>query len=115
MPCPFNFSRRSFLSGLAASAAVGAAPRAGAAPTSLPLESTDSLDRPGALDFHGEHQQGIINSPQKYSEIVALDVQVKTKARLDKILRTLSERARILTAGGTPAPDGIAFPAMDSG
>lgn len=115
MPCPFNFSRRSFLSGLAASAAVGAAPGAGAEPTSLPLESTDSLDRPGALDFHGEHQQGIINSPQKYSEVVALDVQVKTKTRLDKLLRTLSERARILTAGGTPAPDGIAYPAMDSG
>lgn len=63
MPCPFNFSRRSFLSGLAASAAVGAAPGAEVESTSLPLESTDSLDHPGALDFHGEHQQGIINPP----------------------------------------------------
>mgnify|MGYP002720017293 CR=1 FL=1 len=52
---------------------------------------------------------------QKYSEVVALDVQFTEKSRLEKLLRTMTERARILTSGGATAADGIACPAGDSG
>ena len=133
MPCPFNFSRRSFLSGLAATAALSGPAAAANAQSSLAGSSFGSskrsegaadhaspsprteADAPLELPFHGEHQQGIVTPAQKYSEVVALDVQFTEKSRLEKLLRTVTERARILTSGGATAADGIGYPAGDSG
>ena len=134
MPCPFNFSRRSFLSGLAATAALtGPAAAANAqssfagssfgsskhgkdssADPAVPSPRTNA-DDPLDLPFHGEHQQGIVNPAQKYSEVVALDIQFTGKSRLEELFRTITERARVLTTGGATAADGIAYPAGDSG
>ena len=106
MPCPFNFSRRSFLSGLAATAALSGPAAAANAQSSLAGSSFGSskrsegaadhaspsprteADAPLELPFHGEHQQGIVTPAQKYSEVVALDVQFTEKSRLEKLLRT---------------------------
>ena len=133
MPCPFDFSRRSFLSGLAATAALSGSAAAANAQSSLAGSSFGSskrsegaadhaspsprteADAPLELPFHGEHQQGIVTPAQKYSEVVALDVQFTEKSRLEKLLRTVTERARILTSGGATAADGIGYPAGDSG
>ena len=129
MPCPFYFSRRSFLSGLAATAALtGPAAAANAqssfagssfgsskhgkdssADPAVPSPRTNA-DDPLDLPFHGEHQQGIVNPAQKYSEVVALDIQFTGKSRLEELFRTITERARVLTTGGATAADGIAYP-----
>ena len=123
MTCPFHFNRRTFLASAAtATAALGVqattqaqqadSPRGDGTPRS----DNATVNNPEArLEFHGEHQQGIINQPQKYAEIVALDIQQGDRARLEQLLRTITERSRALTAGGATAVDGIAFPASDSG
>ena len=122
MPCPFTFSRRTFLTGAAAaSAALGAQATAqGISARSrdagTPRSDHSHTNDPDArLEFHGDHQQGIVNQPQKYAEVVALDLQCTGKQRLEQLLRTITDRARALTAGGATPPDGIAFPAGDSG
>lgn len=131
MTCPF--SRRSFLSGLAgatvAAAAVPAAtPRAvaqssfgsSAARTladvtaAAPVTSTSS-EGGGAVAFYGAHQAGILTPAQKYSVHAALDLQITGRSELEAFLRTLSDRTRVLTAGGPTPADGIAYPAGDSG
>lgn len=122
MSCPFKFSRRSFLSGLATSAALSV-PAANAQSSFSGLSSSrapkkedkGSAETAPVLSFHGEHQQGIINTPQKYAEIVALDVQFTGRDRLEKLLRTITDRVRFLTAGGQTPPDDIMYPARDSG
>ncbi|PAT13648.1 iron uptake transporter deferrochelatase/peroxidase subunit [Corynebacterium hadale] len=123
MTCPFHFNRRTFLASAAtATAALGVqattqaqqadSPRGDGTPRS----DNATVNNPEArLEFHGEHQQGIINQPQKYAEVVALDIQQGDRARLEQLLRTITERSRALTAGGATAVDGIAFPASDSG
>jgi len=122
MPCPFTFSRRTFLTGAAAaSAALGAQATAqGLSARSrdagTPRSDHSHINDPAArLEFHGDHQQGIVNQPQKYAEVVALDLQCTGKQRLEQLLHTITDRARALTAGGATPPDGIAFPAGDSG
>ncbi|MCT1452104.1 iron uptake transporter deferrochelatase/peroxidase subunit [Corynebacterium sp. p3-SID1145] len=122
MNCPHNFSRRSFLTGLAASAAVSAsaASAGGAQARPADAEARGSSAEPhdgGGYEFHGEHQQGIATLPQKYCEVLALDIQSTGKGQqeLEDLLKTITDRARFLTVGGTTPPDGIAFPANDSG
>ena len=94
MTCPFHFNRRTFLAGAAtATAALGVqattqaqqaeSPRGDGTPRS----DNATVNNPEArLEFHGEHQQGIINQPQKYAEIVALDIQQGDRARLEQQL-----------------------------
>lgn len=121
MPCPFHISRRAFLTGAAASVALGAQATAQASLGAPRDDGTPRSDKPtvndpdARLEFHGVHQQGIVNQPQKYAEVVALDCQFTGKKRLEQLLRTITGRARALTAGGTTPPDGIAYPAGDSG
>ena len=122
MTCPFHFSRRSFLSGLAASTAAGAVPTANAQSSffgsSKPMTNPDngrSKDLEEVAAFHGEHQEGIVTAPQKFCEVIALDIQFADVSRLETLLRTITDRARFLTTGGQTPPDGIAYPANDSG
>ncbi|MDK8762678.1 iron uptake transporter deferrochelatase/peroxidase subunit [Corynebacterium sp. MSK218] len=122
MTCPFHFSRRSFLSGLAASTAAVAVPTANAQSSffgsSKPMTNPDngrSKDLEEVAAFHGEHQEGIVTAPQKFCEVIALDIQFADVSRLETLLRTITDRARFLTTGGQTAPDGIAYPANDSG
>ena len=122
MTCPFHFSRRSFLSGLAASTAAVAVPTANAQSSffgsSKPMPNPDngrSKDLEEVAAFHGEHQEGIVTAPQKFCEVIALDIQFADVSRLETLLRTITDRARFLTTGGQTPPDGIAYPANDSG
>ncbi|KQR51248.1 peroxidase [Leifsonia sp. Leaf336] len=69
----------------------------------------------GALAFHGEHQQGILTPAQRSAAFVALDVTAASRAELADLLRTITERARFLTTGGTPPDPGLTAPPRDSG
>ena len=98
--------RRSFLRG--ALAGTGAAVVAG-----LPA-SADSAT-PAAVPFHGVHQAGVTTAQQKQAIFASFDVIAVGKHELTDLFRTLTDRARLLTAGGAPAPLGITAPPADSG
>lgn len=114
-----KYSRRTFLGALAATATAAAGIK-GAAGTTTAIATgtaTDAAAGPSTsgAPFEGEHQQGIVTPPQKYSVHCALDLQGAGIDQLEKFLRAVTDRARLLCAGGPTAVDGIAFPANDSG
>ncbi|MET8723129.1 iron uptake transporter deferrochelatase/peroxidase subunit [Streptomyces misionensis] len=103
-----GLARRGFLrgaalagAGLAASAAAPGAAESGAANAIAP--------------FHGPHQASAIAAPRRSCVFAALDVTAESRTELTDLLRTLTDRARLLTTGGTPAPLGITGPPADSG
>lgn len=67
--------------------------------------------------FEGEHQSGILTpapaEKQAALMVAAFDV-ITDRAGLEKLLRTITDRARFLTAGGTPANLGVGKPPADS-
>ncbi|MFC9927746.1 iron uptake transporter deferrochelatase/peroxidase subunit [Streptomyces sp. NPDC127190] len=104
-----GLGRRRFLrgaalagAGLATGAAAPAAPEAAAPAAAL-------------APFHGPHQASAIAAPRRTCVFAALDVTAESRADLAELLRTLTERARFLTSGGTPSPVGITGPPADSG
>jgi deferrochelatase/peroxidase EfeB len=68
-----------------------------------------------AVPFHGTHQPGIARLPQRAAAVVAFNLAVGTRAELTDLFRTITNRARFLTAGGIPPPVGITQPPSDSG
>jgi deferrochelatase/peroxidase EfeB len=124
---PQSASRRSFLRGTLgtglAGAVVGAAggttagcvSDAGAASrATYPQAAVDKGKMP-AVPFHGRHQAGILRPPQPQTVVASLDVTAQGRGELSELLRTLTDRARFLTGGGTPPPVGISAPPSDSG
>ncbi|KUN09733.1 peroxidase [Streptomyces yokosukanensis] len=105
---PDGVGRRRFLRG-AALAGAGLATSA-AAPAAAPATAADAL-----APFHGVHQASAIAAPRRTSVFASLDVTAESRADLSDLLRTLTDRARFLTSGGTPAPAGITAPPSDSG
>ncbi|MFJ9247587.1 iron uptake transporter deferrochelatase/peroxidase subunit [Streptomyces sp. NPDC101776] len=67
------------------------------------------------VPFHGLHQAGIITPAQRATAFVSFDTTAENRAELTDVLRTLTERARFLTTGGSPADLGITAPPADSG
>jgi deferrochelatase/peroxidase EfeB len=72
------------------------------------------------VDFHGEHQAGIVTPTQANLHFAALDVTTKDRAKLQQLLKTWTEAARRMTAGqevvAGGAVDGAAFaPPGDTG
>ncbi|MGW1794680.1 Dyp-type peroxidase [Streptomyces sp. NPDC001984] len=55
------------------------------------------------IPFHGSHQAGIATLPQQDAIFVSCDVTASSRKELTELFRTLTSRARFLTAGGTPA------------
>jgi deferrochelatase/peroxidase EfeB len=100
-------NRRDFLRGLGAGAA-------GLAVAGVTADQALAADPP-AVAFHGPHQAGIVTPPQAQATHVAFDLLVENRADLTELLRTVTERARFLTVGGTPPEIGIAGPPTDSG
>lgn len=104
--------RRGFLAGAAAVAGTGVAAGTGLVASAAP-ESTPSHS-PG-VPFHGPHQAGILTPAQRATAFVAFDATADGRAELTDLLRTITERARFLTAGGIPDSLGITAPPADSG
>ncbi|GAA1290117.1 iron uptake transporter deferrochelatase/peroxidase subunit [Streptomyces javensis] len=100
--------RRGFLLG-AAAGTVGAVAGTAAAKEDGPEK------RPTRVPFHGTHQAGILTPSQRATAFIALDTMADGRKELTDALRTLTERCRFLTAGGTPDPVGITAPPTDSG
>jgi deferrochelatase/peroxidase EfeB len=125
--------RRGFLHGLVGAgvaaplaAAAAVVPAAAATPASASSASSASgtppvtpsasrsADAP-AYPFHGAHQAGILTPAQRNGTFVAFDLTASSRAELTELMKTITERARFLTAGGLPAEVGIAAPPPDSG
>jgi deferrochelatase/peroxidase EfeB len=121
--------RRSFLRGLAggvaggviaggvAGAAGGYAYRGGGAGQDpAAAANLDELQgRLPAVPFHGQHQAGILPEPKAASAVISFNVTAQSRAALTELFQTVTDRARFLTAGGTPPPAGIGGPSPDSG
>jgi deferrochelatase/peroxidase EfeB len=117
--------RRSFLrgalgAGLAGAAAGGAV--AGyayrgsrSAPPDQVMALTAQDGRLPAVPFHGRYQAGILPQPSRQTVVVSFNVTAEGRGELTDLLRTLTARARFLTAGGVPPPVGIGAPPSDSG
>ncbi|TDD49988.1 deferrochelatase/peroxidase EfeB [Kribbella antibiotica] len=101
--------RRAFLWG-----ALGAGVAVGATGATLPTRAEATAPDP-VVPFHGIHQAGIITPAQPHAVHVAFDVLTDNRAELTDLFKTLTERARFLTAGGTPPDPGISAPPTDSG
>ncbi|MEU5381675.1 iron uptake transporter deferrochelatase/peroxidase subunit [Streptomyces sp. NPDC005968] len=108
-PVTGGFGRRGFLRG-AALAGAGLAAGGAAAPS-----TADATGTPPVVPFHGTHQQSVVAAPRRVTAFTALDVTAENRAELGELLRTLTDRARFLTAGGTPPALGITGPPADSG
>ncbi|MCO6009622.1 Dyp-type peroxidase [Actinoallomurus purpureus] len=103
--------RRSFLRGALAAGVAGAVAGPSAAGAALPGGGPGAATRP----FHGEHQVGILERPGRRTIVASFDVIAAGPRELTELLRTLTDRARALTAGGAPGDGGIATPPPDSG
>ena len=114
-----DLNRRNLLRGVVAGAAgtalAGGVLAAGARRDALTAAQANR-SAPDVVPFHGVHQAGLITPTpaQRYSTHVALDAVAPTRADLVALLRTLTDRARFLTAGGTPPDLGVGSPPSDS-
>jgi deferrochelatase/peroxidase EfeB len=119
--------RRSFLRGLAGGVAGGvvAGGAAGAAagygyrrPAPDPVAAANEAIVTGtapAVPFHGRYQAGILPEAQRATAVVSFNATAGNRAELVDLFQTVTDRARFLTAGGPPPPDGIGGPPSDSG
>jgi deferrochelatase/peroxidase EfeB len=117
--CPASaFARRSFLHGAAAAGVAGAA---GGIALGGGAALADTVARPKqppksrAIPFYGYHQAGIATPPQKNLIYLSLDVTASNREELIGLFRTLTSRARFLTAGGRPPKVAPTAPPTDSG
>lgn len=67
------------------------------------------------VPFHGTHQAGIVTPAPAAAAFVSFTVIADNRAELADLLRTVTARARFLTAGGTPADLGVGAPPSDNG
>ncbi|MFF7729320.1 Dyp-type peroxidase [Streptomyces sp. NPDC008001] len=106
--------RRGLLRGALAAGAAGAlAPSA--APATTPGPGPGPRPRGSAPPFHGPHQAAILTPPARATAFTSFDVTASGPGELRDLFRTLTDRARFLTTGGTPPPTGITAPPPDSG
>jgi deferrochelatase/peroxidase EfeB len=120
-------ARRSFLRGMAggvaggviaggaAGAAAGYAYRGAPADPSAAANAAVAGGRLPAVPFHGKYQAGILPASSRATAVVSFDATAANRAELADLLQTVTDRARFLTAGGTPPPVGIDGPPSDSG
>jgi deferrochelatase/peroxidase EfeB len=113
-----SIERRQLLRGAAATLGGAALAAAGAGAAELldpdqAAAASAGTDR--VIPFHGPHQAGITTVRQDRAAFVAFDLTTANRAELTDLMRTLTERSRFLTAGGTPPNLGISAPPSDSG
>jgi deferrochelatase/peroxidase EfeB len=102
--------RRSFLAGAAAVAGAGLV----AADHGTASADAPAVER-ASVAFHGRHQAGITTPAQRATAFVSFDSTAENRGELADLLRTLTDRARFLTTGGSPDALGITAPPADSG
>ncbi|GAA3024588.1 iron uptake transporter deferrochelatase/peroxidase subunit [Microbacterium dextranolyticum] len=119
--CPVSgVGRRGFLRGALGTGLATGAALAGFGGGALATAAHAQTDAPAsdagrAIPFHGIHQAGILTPPQAAAAFVAFDLTTGSVADTAALLQTITDRARALTAGGTPANLGISAPPSDSG
>jgi deferrochelatase/peroxidase EfeB len=114
--CPAGFARRAFLQGTAAAGVVGAVGTSllGSDRAYAAAAANGDGAHPKAIPFHGEHQAGILTPPQTTGVFASFDVTAANRSELTQLFRTLTARARFLTAGGTPPKAPPGSPPTDS-
>jgi deferrochelatase/peroxidase EfeB len=118
MSCPVNHehARRTFVkTALGAGAAAGGLALTGCQASASGAAPAASPGRAAAVDFHGVHQAGILTPQPGCAAFVSFDVIADKRADLVALLRTITDRARFLTAGGTPVDLGVGAPPSDNG
>ncbi len=114
-----NIDRRRFLqrSGLGAVGTFAALARGGVADAVEPVATKAATERDAtlAVAFEGVHQAGIVTPAPRAATFAALDVTAGDSSTLAELLKTITSRARFLTAGGTPRRRGAQIPPSDSG
>ena len=110
---PARISRRGLLAGTGLVVAAGAGAATGLA---VPAAGPAPVAGPAQVPFHGVHQAGVSTPAQARSALVSCDVTASGRAELTELLRTLTERARLLCgAGYTPLDQAMNAPPADSG
>ena len=112
-----DLRRRGFLRGAALGVGAVGAVAGGATALTAPgaSASTPAPAAPHTAPFHGAHQAGITQAVQQSSVFLSFDATAADRRELTELLHTVTERARFLTTGGTPAALGITDSPSDSG
>ncbi len=116
--CPAGAGRRSFVkTALGAGAAGAVLAGGGLALSQSGTTEARAADTAGAakVPFHGAHQAGIITPAPAAATFVSFNVIAESRKELADLLRTITERARFLTSGGTPEDLGVGAPPSDNG
>jgi deferrochelatase/peroxidase EfeB len=115
MNCPAG--RRTFVKTALGIGVTGAALGAGITEAVLAPAHAEAATAAGSgtVPFHGAHQAGILTPAPAAAAFVSLDVIADNRNELADLLRTITSRARFLTAGGTPADLGVGAPPSDNG
>lgn len=115
-----NVNRRSFIKGTAAGAA-GAALAGGVVVGGAYADDKGTESSTGSDDtypFQGRHQSGILTPPPSEKQaaltMASFTVTATNRAQLAELLKTITKRARYLTAGGIPPNLGVNQPPSDS-
>ncbi|HEX4428084.1 MAG TPA: iron uptake transporter deferrochelatase/peroxidase subunit [Frankiaceae bacterium] len=108
-----KLERRNFLR--AGAAAVGVAAVGGSATGIAAAAQSNGEPADRTIAFHGKYQAGIASERQQQAAFVAFDLTAERVSDLTDLMRSLTDRARFLTGGGTPPDLGISAPPADSG
>ncbi|MFC0541576.1 Dyp-type peroxidase [Kutzneria chonburiensis] len=108
-----SLSRRRFLQGTGAGVA-GTALIGGLAAAGAQADTVATPEVPQAYPFHGPRQSGVDTPGQRFATFAAFDVTAADRAGLTAMFKALTDRARFLTAGGTPPDLGVGAPPSDS-
>lgn len=117
--CPAGAGRRSFVRTALGAGAAGAVLAGGglalAESGSGTAGAAPRTENAAGVPFHGTHQAGILTPAPESAAFVSFHVTADDRAELADLLKTITARARFLTAGGTPADLGVGAPPSDNG
>ncbi|MFE7233830.1 iron uptake transporter deferrochelatase/peroxidase subunit [Streptomyces sp. NPDC057596] len=116
--CPAGHGRRTFVKTALGAGAAGAVLAGGGFTLAQSgAGRAHAADGTGAaaVPFHGVHQAGVLTPAPAAAAFVSFDVIAEDREELAGLLRTITERARFLTAGGTPTDLGVGAPPSDNG
>ncbi|MFI9722259.1 iron uptake transporter deferrochelatase/peroxidase subunit [Streptomyces sp. NPDC052396] len=112
-----GFTKTVLGAGAAGAALAGGGFALGRTVTGTPAQAAES-EVPGdhgKVPFHGAHQAGITTPQPEAASFVSLNVIADNRKELAELFRTITERARLLTAGGAPEDLGVGAPPADNG